>query len=257
MAKSSEIKSLNWDNPDDYNYLKRLSKKGWAWEILRRNPNYKKDYARYIKKEEALTAKYKDTVGSKKDNLSWLSDAFIFDPPLLPHENLQKWVLRVNEKGKRYSLSEWHAKKWNLYRMYNPDSIYSRKIRFIIKKSPWFLKTNRDVERDIKYIKTESDDLADDPELDISLEQAVVVFDLTYSLDAQLKSVSRVLKKRRESLSVPERRKLHAAKRSKVTWTRYIRLLDALEQVELTRGSKKYIAKVLMEGSSSGDKRPR
>ena len=34
----------DWRNEDDYERTKTLSAEGWAWEFLRRNPEYRKDY---------------------------------------------------------------------------------------------------------------------------------------------------------------------------------------------------------------------
>ncbi len=38
------VKKPNWKNDTDYNYTKRLDGPGWAWEFLRRNPDYRNDY---------------------------------------------------------------------------------------------------------------------------------------------------------------------------------------------------------------------
>lgn len=34
----------DWRRPSDYDYLKQLDRAGLAWEFLRRNPRYRKEF---------------------------------------------------------------------------------------------------------------------------------------------------------------------------------------------------------------------
>jgi hypothetical protein len=34
----------DWRDPASYNYTRDLTREGWAWEFLRRNPNYRKSW---------------------------------------------------------------------------------------------------------------------------------------------------------------------------------------------------------------------
>lgn len=38
----------DWRSPSDYDYLKELDRAELAWEFLRRNPEYQKDFARIV-----------------------------------------------------------------------------------------------------------------------------------------------------------------------------------------------------------------
>ena len=40
----------NWREPDDYQFTAKLDDKGWAWEFLRRNPDYRKDFTERLNK---------------------------------------------------------------------------------------------------------------------------------------------------------------------------------------------------------------
>lgn len=40
----------DWRNENTYNYTAKLSRAGWAWEFLRRNPKFQSDYARVMAK---------------------------------------------------------------------------------------------------------------------------------------------------------------------------------------------------------------
>ena len=47
----------DWRSPSDYDYLKQLDRAELAWEFLRRNPDYRKDFARLVETtiREAIT----------------------------------------------------------------------------------------------------------------------------------------------------------------------------------------------------------
>jgi hypothetical protein len=47
-------KSLNWRNASDYAFTKDLNLAGWAWEFLRRNPEYRSDYAALLKSRSEI-----------------------------------------------------------------------------------------------------------------------------------------------------------------------------------------------------------
>jgi len=38
----------DWRSPRDYEYLRQLDRAELAWEFLRRNPEYQKDFARIV-----------------------------------------------------------------------------------------------------------------------------------------------------------------------------------------------------------------
>ncbi len=48
----------HWQNPDYYLYTSGLNRNQWAWEFLRRNPDYLKDYQWFINQWQALEKAY-------------------------------------------------------------------------------------------------------------------------------------------------------------------------------------------------------
>ncbi len=38
----------DWRDPENYRWMNTLPRTAWAWEFLRRNPNYRSDYARHV-----------------------------------------------------------------------------------------------------------------------------------------------------------------------------------------------------------------
>lgn len=48
----------NWRDPDDYAFAADLSREQWAWEFLRRNPGYRREWAAFRDTWQALEAAY-------------------------------------------------------------------------------------------------------------------------------------------------------------------------------------------------------
>lgn len=49
---------LDWKKDSDYQYTQSLKREQWAWEFLRRNPEYQTDYQWFISHWKALEKKY-------------------------------------------------------------------------------------------------------------------------------------------------------------------------------------------------------
>ena len=63
----------DWKVPDDYLFTCELTPELWAWQFLRRNPEYRKDYAWFIETWRALEADY--GVAPDRDFNRWKADA--------------------------------------------------------------------------------------------------------------------------------------------------------------------------------------
>ena len=52
----------NWRNSEDYEYSQHLTSDLWAWQFLRRNPEYQEDWKQAVKKyEEKSLSKSRST----------------------------------------------------------------------------------------------------------------------------------------------------------------------------------------------------
>ena len=55
----------DWRNPQDYEFTKQLTKDGWAWEFLRRNPKYIDEWKKTLVNYKIDQKKYRDDLLSK------------------------------------------------------------------------------------------------------------------------------------------------------------------------------------------------
>ena len=112
-----------WDAPEDYEFTELLSKEGWAWEFLRRNPKYQQDYQKVRK----IYAQAEELFGSFEDNEEkWRNyEPVIIKEPFSVHgDSPGVWNGRVWDKNvaPEWTYLEVHeAGTWGLkYKLQNP-----------------------------------------------------------------------------------------------------------------------------------------
>ena len=115
---------------------KKTSMNRWAWEFLRRNPEYRKDVADYLAVCDSIIPRfnplhpYPHAVSVEDHNRLYStlnSDErhSVYEPPREPVETEDEWVRRVG-KGTITPLIVWYAAKWNLSSsLFDPDAEYN------------------------------------------------------------------------------------------------------------------------------------
>lgn len=124
----------DWQNDAAYKYTKKLDWAGWAWEFLRRNPEYKADWAEFIKKKAELEKVYGKIASWKTKALEAEPKAWHYDPPKMPGESDAVWKMRCIGEGfepVRSSIVIGPAKKWGLRQFYDPDIATDGEFRFL------------------------------------------------------------------------------------------------------------------------------
>lgn len=215
----------NWKNEAEYSFTENLSAEGWAWEFLRRNPNYRDAYIEV----NAILSRYEDEHGS--DRKSWPREepAFVFSPPKAPQEDIPAWRIRCGLEGdqlpKIVPVDQYHAHEWGLRnRMFNPEHGVEQGVRFLPPSEyPRLLRTWEEVEVYRELVETdegaEVDKVIDD--------KALVAFDLTLPFKKQIARARGLLKKWQDALKTEGRLKTEFPKNYKDKWRVYLRALDA------------------------------
>ena len=183
---------MNWADRADYVFTESLDQKCWAWEFLRRNPDYRKEFA----------------------NTKTLNSP-IFVPPKHDDETEQEWGNRVIAAGgepEKLARTVFGARRWRM-------------------KSPMQDPKSNDCPRFLEPYpkKLEWDDVGkyfEEPGPHAPIMQrpdkATVVFDLQRRLPAQIRDAKLQLSSMKKK--IPKKSKTNI---QKFEWQRYLRILDA------------------------------
>lgn len=223
------MKKPDWKKAEDYEYTQLLDAKGWAWEFLRRNPEYRKDYRALCSGEYKESGYEPAKLTGETDN-QWrgrcIHDEDVDPIKITPEQNL--------------------ARKWGLYSsLYDPVKTAPElagddpPLRFDVDVRPIFIRKFDDL-NDLPV------DVETGEETVIRQDRLVTVFDLTGPVGPQVAEMEERFNRDKRILSkkVAEG---GGSKRPKVTaFLRGVRALDALDE----GASPHAIGEVLSTGGS-------
>ena len=163
---------LDWHNPEEYAFTHNLSGAQWAWEFLRRNRDYRQEWAAFNEVWQALEAAYgrppdRDFCAWKADPRAWVKAA---DCPASDCRVDQDKVLIECAMGAR----------WGFYK-FPPDPADDDPVGE--GRLAW-----RETERDIPVVSDGDSEWLGDDEARVALG-----FDLTLPLREQLERAKRTL----------------------------------------------------------------
>jgi hypothetical protein len=183
--------------------LLRLDIGQWAWEFLRRNPDYQADYSEFIAIWRALEAEY--GAPPQRDFLSWKSDPRASRPAWEPNQSTG--AVCTTDDEDRQLIECWMGAKWGFYQFPQDPALPAWELESPInwRPAPGF--------RFDRPARLQAD--------------AQPVFDLTLPLPAQLEAarqwlVGRQAALRRQGLAAPR-----TLQNQRMHW---IELLDALDK---------------------------
>jgi hypothetical protein len=196
----------DWRRPEAYAYTTTLSRDQWAWEFLRRNPEYRSDYAAFMTTWRALEADYGKP--PDRDFARWKSDPRAYRVESEPGDP-GGCVADEN----KVLIECWMGAKWGFHKFPLDPAM--------VAPTPEQLSW-RPVHVGARTVTAGHRDY-----LGVTLTRLALGFDLNLPLPPQLEAakfhlVSLQTRLRREGMPVPE---TVASRRA--DWTRYLRLLDA------------------------------
>lgn len=204
----------DWRSAGDYPCADTASAEQWAWEFLRRNPQYQQDWAGYVQRCRAVVpgfAQGEELTQADFRSLLEHDSLQVYDPPRLDGETEGEWIRRVG-KGVSSSLGGTMADKWGISSFYDPASGYSPLLSFADRPAAQWLPKHV-LERGGYHLNPCSQ---------------VLVFDLELPLDGQLEQAKKLLLAMQQSLEKEERIKpLSAARQRADLYSAYLRVLDA------------------------------
>jgi hypothetical protein len=180
----------NWRNAAEYHFPPDFPAHRWAWEFLRRNPDYRKDWASVLARYLANPGDYFDPGQSAAQYAQQVSADDSWNP-LPEHPN---FYLPADESA-----------KWSLYDMVNPAT-----------DDPGFLAFN--IQFGFLFFKREGA-----PVYPGGAQYPWAFFNLNLPLKPQLETARRMLTAEQKRQGINPGQVKHHRK----LWPRYVRLLDA------------------------------
>lgn len=204
----------NWQDSTQYAFTKELGNNGWAWEFLRRNEEYVQEY-------QSLPA-LSQAPGKSPLSPGFEPAATEYHPPRKPDESLHQWRIRSVIAGHdpvTTSPRDLLVRKWGLIEPADPCKDATQQLVRFASVEPYPLQPCLD--QVDEYFESEGRGQS-------LPAYGVLVFDLRYSLDEQLKRARTLLKHtlrhRRQANLVTVAPKAHNAPG---LWVKYLRVLDA------------------------------
>lgn len=242
---------MAWDEPEDYDYLDDLDRDGWAFEFLRRNPEYRADF---LEQQQRL----KDSNLAKQSASESAESAFIapdsgpsphciYEPDWPVGMTFSEWSKTALESGaepRSFPITEWFLTKWGIESESMPNPAAPLSEPFKLRPSGAYPRTPT-LEEIASYFHGDWD--PEDPHEPFGQlpNFGVVVFDLELPLTVQLAKAKELLLAKQEAGKADKTlhfKSFHKSGNAKYMLTRYLRLLDALE----TDASADAIAKTLL-----------
>jgi hypothetical protein len=209
--------TIDWRTGAEYPDPRHTGVSQWAWEFLRRNPNYKADWRRYADTCERLRAKYGSKIDGEPTAFAFEREdvsACEYQPRRRVRESEAAWRRRVRN-GSVMPLGHYYADKWGIDAAAPPDPSSTAFRAF------WL--SSKGKVRVIRYkpaVRARSQIL-------LHLE-----YDLTRPLQPQFSAAQRYLTEKQKKLiaqGVLDTRALGRARRG-MDYLRYLRVLDGLEE---------------------------
>jgi hypothetical protein len=185
----------DWRNPDDYRFPRNFPADRWAWEFLRRNPDYRKEWS-------AVLSRFRSKTGEFQEHEDWIKRLRRGEHLVLTAE-----LPTDNPDDPVFYLPVDEVEKWGLRVLVNPFTDDPGELGF----HPGY-GIMRVMEKGA-LLKSRGP------------AYPIVVFDLRYQLKPQFEAFASRLEHVRKSLGIKLKQTKHKHHRN--LWARYLRLLDA------------------------------
>ncbi len=197
---------MDWRAAKDYGFTAELDAAGWAWQFLRRCPEYRADHAWFAATWHALEAEYgvppeRDFFRWKQDSRAWRAEAEIAGcgTDLCPGENDQVLI------------ECWMGAKWG-FRKFPVDPAVD-----FPEALAW-----RDQPIEVEPVCAAQVDL-------FPAERVALGFDLSLPLDAQLEAARRKLALLRHGMAKSGALPPLSLRQGAPVWRVWLRMLDGLD----------------------------
>jgi len=204
------MKQRNWRCAGDYHYTRELNSGQWAWEFLRRNPEYQQDWQWFHDCWETLEARYGKP--PERDFQRWKNDP-------LAYREIGDTGAECQAVQDRVLIECWMGAKWGFYKFPLAPATEQPDIG---EQLSW-----REVEVSAQVVRDSSS-----PYLQGEARRTALGFDLALPLREQLETAKRYLQMRQARLRREGAVTLQTVASCRERWTLMLRLLDGLRAGE-------------------------
>lgn len=207
----------NWRIESDYDFTETLSPKAWAWQFLKRNKKYQKDYQELEIILKNLRREYGPIeTASQRKALHKVPEAYIATPEMMEGETKEAWQIRVlkNNQIPRYNfVSIGLALKWGIKgNMPNPFSQELLEPLFV-NHVPWPV-----------LIEEEEEDVCQG--IYSGPEIVTLKVNVKLSIDKQLKLAKKKIKSYQDARGI----KAQPMRKNGDEWKTHLRFIDAFHE---------------------------
>jgi hypothetical protein len=199
---------MDWRCDANYDFCAQLDRAGWAWQFLRRNPEYRADYAWFIAVWRQLEAAYgappeRDFFKWKQDPRAWRAESELAGcgTEVCPGENEQVLI------------ECWLGAKWG-FRKFPLDPAINLPDELVWREFPIGVEV---IDGDARFGQA------------VSPAMLALRFDLSLPLPAQLDAAKRALIAARQLRAKTGDLPPRSVREGAPSWRLWLRLLDALE----------------------------
>jgi hypothetical protein len=200
----------DWHCAEDYTFTKKLDNAGWAWEFLRRNPEYIHDWKVAVQQQQ----KFIEHQAGNKFN-AHRNPYVMFDPPLPSDVSPDDWLMK--EGNEYHGPLAGYGKKWRLDgHIHDPtnasppkfDQVASTNLLDWEELGEYYTPVSEcsDIQRQMGHI-------------------AVVGIDLSRTVDSIKSDLNKIITREKATRSVSKISQIHPEKNS--NWPVFLRILDA------------------------------
>ncbi|NOQ80412.1 MAG: hypothetical protein GQ546_13555 [Gammaproteobacteria bacterium] len=200
---------LDWTNESHYLYTQELTKDQWAWEFLRRNPDYQKDYHWFISQWRALEKDYGQS--PDMDYQAWKQDPRSYK--IIDIDSEQDGNCAISDD--KLLIECWMGYKWGFFQF--PQAPQLQAIN-LPNGTNW---------RPLASTYKAPDNPCEQDKSELMLS---VNFDLTKSLKQQLEQVKQQTIIAQRRLRKKGRLQAYTIEGKRALWMSCLRLLDARSQ---------------------------
>jgi len=220
----------DWRNPKDYEFTKLLTSEGWAWEFLRRNPEYIKEWEKALEKQKIDNENHKNELLPKIIKLLETGEGSVdltagfgkkINADNMSSRNRQFLIIFARELLKENIPSEiwWEGTrvKWgfNINELINPEIDNPRQ------------ELSRPIFRTFGYYYSR-EHLNHLP--DLKEDEVVIVINLSKRLKPQTEYFTKLLIEEQNELKDSGKINLQSGKNPLDSWEIYLRILDAKKE---------------------------